>query len=129
MHRLLQQLNTLKHHKESKRKAQQKRSLTKHLKAKAIEDSARADRKKSDLKTMFRRMVRALLHFRPFLCNGANIDFAVRLATMPGRHSGDQVHKVKKAAAPSFLFYGFRTTRSTASPWTCSPRCRSLLTQ
>ena len=56
VHRLMQQLNTLKHHKESKRKAQQKRSLAKHLKAKAIEDAARADRKKSDLKTMFRRM-------------------------------------------------------------------------
>ena len=36
----------------------------------------------------------------PFCAMGKNIDFAVRLAAMPGRHSGDQIHKVKKAAAP-----------------------------
>ena len=38
----------------------------------------------------------------PFYVMGQKIDFAVRLATMPGRHSGDQVHKVKKTPAPSF---------------------------
>lgn len=56
VHRLLQQLNTLKHHKDDKRKEQQKRSLVKHMKAKAIEDAARGERKKADLKTMYRQM-------------------------------------------------------------------------
>ena len=31
------------------------------------------------------------------------VDFAVRLVTMPGRHGGDQVHKAKKTAAPLFF--------------------------
>ena len=39
----------------------------------------------------------------PLLCNGENIDFLYLIATMPGRHSGDQVHKVKQTAAPSFV--------------------------
>ena len=39
----------------------------------------------------------------PLLCNGEKIDFVCLIATMPGRHSGDQVHKVKKTAVP--LFY------------------------
>ena len=39
---------------------------------------------------------------------GQKIDFVYVIATMPGRHSADQVHKVKEAAAPSFLFYGCR---------------------
>ena len=55
----------------------------------------------------------------PFWCSGGKSDFAVRLATMPGRHSGDQVHKVKKAAAPLFLYlslrYGGRSCRPTRS--------------
>ena len=34
---------------------------------------------------------------------GQKIDFVYLTATMPGRHSGDQVHKVKKAAAPLLL--------------------------
>ena len=34
---------------------------------------------------------------------GQKIDFVYLIATMPGRHSGDQVHKVKKNAAPLFL--------------------------
>ena len=39
--------------------------------------------------------VRAVyLLFRPFLSNGVKIDFVYLIATMPGRHSGDQVHKV-----------------------------------
>ena len=41
----------------------------------------------------------------PVLCNGVKIDFAVRLAAVPGRHSGDQVHKVKKVAAPFFWHF------------------------
>ena len=36
----------------------------------------------------------------PFCAMGETADFAVRLAAMLGRHSGDQVHKVKKNAAP-----------------------------
>ena len=41
-----------------------------------------------------------------FLCNGEKIDFVCLGSgtTMPGRHSGDQVHKVKKNAAPSFVY-------------------------
>ena len=35
---------------------------------------------------------------------GAKIDGVYLIATMPGRHSGDQVHKVKKTPAPSFYF-------------------------
>ena len=42
------------------------------------------------------------LPFRPFLSNREKIDFVYLIATMPGRHSGDQVHKVKKNAAPPF---------------------------
>ena len=45
------------------------------------------------------------LPFRPLLCNGEKSDFVYLVATMPGRHSGDQVHKVKKTAAPSFLHF------------------------
>ena len=33
---------------------------------------------------------------------GEKVDFVYLIAHVPGRHSGDQVHKVKKAAAPSF---------------------------
>ena len=36
---------------------------------------------------------------------GEKVDFVYLIATMPGRHSGDQVHKVKKTAAPSFSFF------------------------
>ena len=36
------------------------------------------------------------------MCNGKKVDFAVRLAAMPGRHGGAQIHKVKKPVAPSF---------------------------
>ena len=32
-----------------------------------------------------------------------NTDFVYLIATVLGRHSGDQVHTVKKAAAPSFF--------------------------
>ena len=37
---------------------------------------------------------------------GGKVDFAVRRsgATMPGRHSDDQVRKVKTTAAPSFFY-------------------------
>ena len=42
------------------------------------------------------------LDITPLLCNGTNIDFVYLIGTMPGRHSGDQVHKVKQVAAPSF---------------------------
>ena len=38
-----------------------------------------------------------LLPFRPLLSNGANIDFVYLIATMPGRHSGSQVHKFTKS--------------------------------
>ena len=41
----------------------------------------------------------------PLACNGENTDFAVRLASMPGRHSGDQVHKVKKGGAFASLCF------------------------
>ena len=41
-----------------------------------------------------RRVWYAIL-FAPLSRSGEKLDFAVRLATMPGRHSGDQVHKVK----------------------------------
>ena len=41
---------------------------------------------------------------------GQKVDFVCLVATMPGRHSGDQVHKVKKSAAPLLLFYGCRYT-------------------
>ena len=55
------------------------------------------------------RYVRALYLYAPFLCNGEKIDFVYVIATMPGRHSGDQVHKVKKAAAAIvFIFYRVR---------------------
>ena len=49
--------------------------------------------------------MRALYRDAPFLCSGGAIDFVYLRSgtTMPGRHSGDQVHKVKKTAAPSFL--------------------------
>ena len=40
----------------------------------------------------------------PLLCNGKNIDLVYLIATTPGRHSGDQVHNVKKNAAPSFWY-------------------------
>ena len=39
---------------------------------------------------------------------GKKVDLVCLSATMPGRHSGDQVHKVKKTAAPSFTFYCLR---------------------
>ena len=42
---------------------------------------------------------------RPSSRNGRKIDFVYLLATMSGRHSGDQVHKAKKPAAPLFLIY------------------------
>ena len=42
-----------------------------------------------------------LLPFRPLLSNGVKIDFVYLIATMPGRHSGDQVHKITNGAAPS----------------------------
>ena len=45
-----------------------------------------------------------LLPFRPLLSNGAKLDFVYLIATVPGRHSGDQVHEVKKNAAPLFFF-------------------------
>ena len=32
----------------------------------------------------------------PLLCNVEKLDFVCLVAAMPGRHSGDQVHKVKK---------------------------------
>ena len=35
---------------------------------------------------------------------GINIDFVCLIATMPGRHSGGQVHKVKQNAAPLLLY-------------------------
>ena len=40
---------------------------------------------------------------------GQKLDFVCLVATMPGRHSGDQVHKVKKIAAPSFLYFRYRS--------------------
>ena len=48
---------------------------------------------------------------------GQKIDFVYLIATMPGRHSGDQVHKVKKTAAPLFLFFryfGLNLTRTSS---------------
>ena len=36
---------------------------------------------------------------------GQKTDFVYWIATMPGRHSGDQVHKVKKTAAPLLLYF------------------------
>ena len=36
---------------------------------------------------------------------GEKVDVVYLIATMPGRHSGDQVHKVKKTAAPLFLLF------------------------
>ena len=47
---------------------------------------------------------------------GAKVDFVYLVATTPERHSGDQVHNVKKAAAPSFPFFtasGGLTTKNT----------------
>ena len=41
----------------------------------------------------------------PFCAMGEKVDFVCLIATMPGRHSGDQVHKVKKTAAPLFLYF------------------------
>ena len=41
----------------------------------------------------------------PLSLNREKIDFVYLIATMPGRHSGDQVHKDKKNAAPPFLTY------------------------
>ena len=49
--------------------------------------------------------VRAGYLSAPFLCNGEKVDFVCLIAAIAGRHGGgDQVHKVKKAAAPSFLY-------------------------
>ena len=45
----------------------------------------------------------ALLDTAPFCAMGEKIDFVYLIATMPGRHSGAQVHKAKKNAAPWFL--------------------------
>ena len=42
----------------------------------------------------------ALLDTTSVLCNRGKIDFVYLVATVPGLHSGDQVHKVKKNAAP-----------------------------
>ena len=53
------------------------------------------------LKRPFTFTVRALYRSAALLCNGGKkVDFVYLVATMPGRHSGDQVHKVKKTAAP-----------------------------
>ena len=49
---------------------------------------------------------------RPFIVHMVKTDFVYLIAAMPGRHSGDQVHKVKKTAAPLFLFYGCRASRT-----------------
>ena len=49
----------------------------------------------------------APLNTTPLLRNGRNPSFVYLIATMPGRHSGDQVHKIKKNAAP-FVIYCFR---------------------
>ena len=43
----------------------------------------------------------ALLDTTPLLRNGGNTDFVYLVATRPGRHSGGQVHNVKKTAAPT----------------------------
>ena len=59
-------------------------------------------------------MIRALYLYAPFYAMGEKVDFVYLIATMPGRHSGDQVHKVKKAAAPSLLY--FRCSSSLARP-------------
>ena len=51
-----------------------------------------------------RDAVYALLYLpAPFCAMGQNVDFAVRLATMPGQYSGDHVDKVKRATAPLFF--------------------------
>ena len=34
---------------------------------------------------------------------------------MPGRHSGDQVHKVKKTAAPSFFIFYAQSQRTNVA--------------
>ena len=41
----------------------------------------------------------------PFCAMEEKVDFVYLIATVPGRHSGDQVHKVKKTAAPFFLHF------------------------
>ena len=49
--------------------------------------------------------VRAFYLSNPlFERNGVKVDFVYLIATMPGRQSGDQVHKVKKIAALFFVF-------------------------
>ena len=40
---------------------------------------------------------------RPLSRNGEQVDFVYLIATMPGQHSGDQVHKAEKNAAPHFV--------------------------
>ena len=48
----------------------------------------------------------ALFNSLPLLVQWGKIDLVCLVAAMPGRHSGDQVHIVKKTAAPLCLFYG-----------------------
>ena len=48
--------------------------------------------------------VRAFYRIAPFLSNGEKIDFVGLIATLPGRHSGDHVHKVKKKCRAIALY-------------------------
>ena len=69
-----------------------------------------------------------LLPFRPFLGNGVKNRLCVLDRHYAGRHSGDQVHKVKKAT-PSVFFYraGPPSHKPTASSRTRTrSRARSL---
>ena len=68
----------------------------------------------------------ALFTVPPLFCAmGEKVDFVYLIATMPGRHSGDQVCKVKKTAAPLFFtFYCFRPARAA---WRVHGRDKVLL--
>ena len=55
VHRVLQQLATLKHHKDAKRKASAAKAREKYLALNKIEEDARADRKKAEMKELYRR--------------------------------------------------------------------------
>ena len=57
----------------------------------------------------------------PFCAMGEKVDFVCLIATMPGRHSGDQVHKIKKTAAPSLLHF---TALGSSPRASCRPQTR-----
>ena len=66
--------------------------------------------------------VRAFYLSAPFCEMGQKVDFVCLVATMPGRHSGDHVHKVKNTAAP--FFYIFENWLQVVLAVVC---CRLLL--